>query len=309
MQNSTSKKAAGSDTKNSRSRQLEKRARAPSSSSSSELDFDDRALYNDRPLEAQSEARKKYEATLARIPRGYGHDSDTDDTKEFKKAAERAKDMKLPEETPSTRKEKAKADAPRAKSSRTSTSSSHRNATPADPLRKEKTPADPSRSERTPARSKANSDNLKAMSSLKLSNTPQDRPDTRKQVPSSSRSGPTSSSNSSTSKSRETRDSAFQRTRSAFKIYPGRHYTLERYPMNHKDVERRGKTHYVCLVSKRCENLRINILKDMEKHLEDSHYEALGGVREEREKPKAREVAGSDSGKSVGESSNSAGRR
>ncbi|CAD6442691.1 b2871f7c-9d46-4b75-afbe-e7958ef4ee83 [Sclerotinia trifoliorum] len=311
MQNPTSKKAAGSDIKNSRPRQPEKRARAPSNSSSSEPDLNDAALYNDHPLEAQFEARRKYEATLARTPRGYGYDSDTDDTKEFKKTAERVKNMKTPEKTPSSRKGRAKADAPRTKSSRTSTTSSHIQGTPADPTRKEKTPAGSSRSERTPAESNTNTDNVKAMSALKLSNPHNDHSETNRQVQSSGRSGPSGPSSSSTSrpleptgtshpKSHETRVSATQRTHSGSKILPGRHYTLEKYPIDHEDVERRGKTHYVCLVSRRCRELRIDMLRDVEKHLREFHYEALGGLRE---------VAGSSGGKSVGESSKSFGRR
>ncbi|KAJ8065192.1 hypothetical protein OCU04_005902 [Sclerotinia nivalis] len=338
MQNSTSRRAAESDTKNSRSRQPAKRARAPSDSDSSEPNFDDSKLYNDRPLEAYFDAKRDYQATLARTPRGYGYDSDTDDMKEFKETAEIAKKMlKSPEKTHSSRKERAPAETPRATSSRTSTTNSRKERTPAESSRKERTPPDSSRSERTPARSNTNTDNVKAMSSLKLSNPPRDRSDTRKQAPPSSRSGPISSgSSSSTSKARETttpsrpktyetRSSPSQRThKTGFKISPGRDYTLESYPKDHEDAERRGKTHYVCLVSRSCRELHITMLRDVEQHLRDFHWEALGGSsgysnseargmerkeKKEGERPKVREVAGSGSGKGVGESSKSAGRR
>ncbi|KAF7879566.1 hypothetical protein EAF04_000761 [Stromatinia cepivora] len=275
MQNSTSRRAAESDTKNSRSRQPGKRARALSDSS--EPDFDDSALYNDRPLETYFDEKREAQAKLARTPRGYGYDSDTDDTKEFKKTAKSARDkMKSPEKTQSSRKERAPTETPRTTSSRTSTTNS----------RKERTPVDSSRSERTPARSITNTDNnVKAMSSLKLSDPSRDRSDSRKQVPSNSRSGPVSGSSSS-SKAREpgisSRDNTnenrgSQGTHRGFKILPGKHYTLEKYPKDAEDEDRRGKTHYVCLVSRRCRDLHITMLKDVEQHLRDCHWEALGG--------------------------------
>ncbi|ESZ96908.1 hypothetical protein SBOR_2702 [Sclerotinia borealis F-4128] len=138
---------------------------------------------------------------------------------------------------------------------------------PGTPLAIQKSPS--SRRSEIPARTYTN--NLEGnLATLKLSDLEVPPQHSRNQGRSRTGGEPVSGS-----KARETQSSP--RPMGCFKILSGTHYKLEKYSQNVRDEERRGTYHYRCQISRRCHDIHLTTVNEIENHIRAQHTEDLCG--------------------------------